>query len=131
LGEYPVKRRRFSLPPISLDRAAAQPMYLQFCTAIERAIQDGRLPAGSRLPSTRAAAKLFSISRTTVLTAYEMLAAEDLIESAAGSGTRVRETRVIPPVDAPNWNALIRRARYPARFKRLPDPDGNVLYLNF
>ena len=88
------RRRPFSLPPIALDRAVPQPMYLQFCTALKRAIQDGRLRAGSRLPSTRAAAKLFSISRTTVLTAYEMLTADDLIESAIGSGTRVRGARM-------------------------------------
>jgi DNA-binding GntR family transcriptional regulator len=124
------RRRRFHLPPISLDPSSEQPMYLQFCTALERAIQDGRLPAGSRLPSTREAAKLFSISRTTVLTAYEMLAAEGLIESTVGSGTRVRATRIIPPVAAPNWGSLIRDARYPARAARIKDPDGNVLYLN-
>jgi GntR family transcriptional regulator / MocR family aminotransferase len=84
-------------------------MYLQFCNALQRAIQDGRLRAGSRLPSTRVAASLFGISRTTVLTAYEVLAAEDLIESVIGSGTRVRGLRTM------------------VRFK---DPDGNVLYLN-
>jgi DNA-binding GntR family transcriptional regulator len=123
------RQRPFSLPPILLDRASAQPMYLQFCRALERAIQDGRLRAGSRLPSTRAAAKLFGVSRTTVLTAYEMLAAGDLIESDIGSGTRVRGTRMIPPIHA-NWESLIREARYPARIARLQDPDGNVLYLN-
>jgi len=124
------RQRRFSLPPISLDRASTQPMYLQFRAALERAIQDGALRAGSRLPSTRAAAKLFGISRTTVLTAYEMLAAEDLIESVVGSGTRVRGTRMIPPVHTTDWKSLIRDARYPARITTLKDPDGNVLYLN-
>jgi len=118
------------MPAISLDRGSAEPMYVQFCKALERAIQDGRLPAGSRLPSTREAAKLFSISRNTVLTAYEMLAAEDLIESAVGSGTRVRGARMIPPRDGPAWGWLIREARYPARVTRVKDPDGNVLYLN-
>ena len=81
---------------------------MQFCAALERAIRDGGLRAGSRLPSTRVAAKLFGLSRTTVLTAYEVLMAEDLIESAIGSGTRVRGSRMV------------------IRFK---DPDGNILYL--
>lgn len=124
------RQRPFRLPPILLDRTSAQPMYLQFCHAIERAIQDGRLSAGSRLPSTRGAAKLFGISRTTVLTAYEILAAEDLIESDIGSGTRVRGTRMIPPVDSANWKSLIREAQYPARVAKLQYPDGNVLYIN-
>src|SRR5579863_3750379 len=86
--------RRFNLPPISIDRASEQPKYLQFCAALRRAIYDGHLPAGSRLPSTRAAAKLFGVSRNTVVTAYEILAAEDLIASAIGSGTRVRRARI-------------------------------------
>ncbi len=124
------RQRPFSLPPILLDRTSVQPMYLQFCHALERAIQDGSLRAGSRLPSTRAAAKLFGISRTTVLTAYEMLVAEDLIESDIGSGTRVRGTRMIPPVHAANWKSLIREARYPAEIARLQDPDGTVLCVN-
>lgn len=100
--------RRFNLPPISFDPASARPMYLQFYTALKRAIRDGQLPAGSPLPSTRAAAELFGVSRNTVITAYEMLAADDLIASAIGSGTRVRRARI-------------------TRFK---DPDGNVLRLN-
>jgi GntR family transcriptional regulator / MocR family aminotransferase len=100
--------RRFNLPSISFDRASARPKYLQFCAALRRAIYDGNLPAGSRLPSTRAAAKLLGVSRNTVVTAYEILAAEDLIASVIGSGTRVRLART-------------------ARFK---DPDGNVLYVN-
>ncbi len=124
------RQRPFRLPPILLDRTSAQPMYLQFCHAIERAIQDGRLRAGSRLPSTRAAAKLFGVSRTTVLTACEMLAAEDLIESDIGSGTRVRGARMIPPVHAADWESLIREARYPARIAKVQDPDGNVLQIN-
>jgi DNA-binding GntR family transcriptional regulator len=101
--------RRFNFPPIALNRASTQPIYLQFRAALERAIREGRLPAGSRLPSTRAAAELFGVSRNTVVTAYEALAADDLIESVTGSGTRVRGFRMIP------------------RFK---DPDGNVVYLN-
>jgi DNA-binding GntR family transcriptional regulator len=125
------RRRRFSLPPILLDHASDQPLYLQICSALERAIQDGRLPAGSRLPSTRAAAKLFGISRTTVLTAYETLAAEDLIVSDIGSGTRVRGARMIPPVHAADWKSLVRDARYPSPAARLKDPDGNVLYINY
>jgi len=95
---------------MSLDRASAQPMYMQLSAALERAIRAGQLPAGSRLPSTRTAAMLWGVSRNTVVTAYEILAAGDWIESVTGSGTRVRQARMIP---------------------RLKDPDGNLLYLNF
>jgi GntR family transcriptional regulator / MocR family aminotransferase len=104
------RRRPFNLPPIELDPASPQPLYLQFCTALERAIRDGRLRAGSRLPSTRAAAKMCGVSRNTVVTAYEILTAGDWIESVTGSGTRVRRARAVA---------------------KCQDPDGNVLYLNF
>jgi DNA-binding GntR family transcriptional regulator len=102
-------RSGFNLPPMSFDRTSAQPMYMQFSAALKQAIRAGQLPAGSPLPSTRAAARLFGVSRNTVVTAYEILAADELIESATGSGTRVRRAGMI------------------ARFK---DPDGNFLYLN-
>jgi GntR family transcriptional regulator / MocR family aminotransferase len=125
-----LERRRFSLSPASLDRASNQPMYLQLCATLERAIRDGLLPVGTRLPSTRGAAKMLGVSRTTVLTAYETLAAQDLIESVNGSGTRVRGTRMIPPLHVAGWKMLIRDARYPARTARFQDPDGNLLYLN-
>jgi DNA-binding transcriptional regulator YhcF (GntR family) len=111
LGEIRLKQRRrsFSLPPIALDRASAEPIYVQFHAALERAIREGRLPAGSRLPSTRAAAKLCGVSRNTFVTAYEILTAGDWIESVTGSGTRVRRARAVA---------------------KLQDPDGNFLYLN-
>jgi DNA-binding GntR family transcriptional regulator len=124
------RQRRFNLPPISVDRSSAQPVYLQIQDVLQRAIHDGRLAAGARLPSTRAAAKLLGVSRTTVLAAYEMLAAEDLIESIIGSGTKVRGARMIPPLHFANRNSLIREARYPARIMRFTDPYGNLLYLN-
>src|ERR1700690_2549063 len=102
-------RRRVAFPAISLDRGSDKPMYLQLRAALEGAIRGGELPAGSRLPSTRAAARLLGISRNTAVTAYELLAAEDLIASAIGSGTVVLRTRAA------------------ARFE---DPDGYVLCLH-
>ena len=123
-------RRPFNLPPMSLERASTQPMYMQFSAALEQAIRDGQLPAGSRLPSTRAAARLFGVSRNTIVTAYEILAAQALIESDIGSGTRVRGKRMIPPVHVADWKSLIREARYPARIAAFRDPDGNVLRMN-
>jgi GntR family transcriptional regulator / MocR family aminotransferase len=52
-------------------------------------ILEGRLPAGTRLPSTRALAVDLAVSRNTVLNAYERLAAEGYLHGKAGGGTRV------------------------------------------
>jgi GntR family transcriptional regulator/MocR family aminotransferase len=47
------------------------------------------LPAGTRLPSTRALAAELGVSRTTVVTAFEALLAEGYLEGRVGSGTFV------------------------------------------
>ncbi|RZS53369.1 PLP-dependent aminotransferase family protein [Sphaerotilus mobilis] len=73
---------------------------------------DGTLAAGARVPSTRALAAEFGVSRTTVTAAYEQLAAEGFITTALGRVARVTaplaSTRA--PVDAPRPRTE-RRAR--------------------
>ena len=53
------------------------------------AILQGQLRAGAALPATRALAAELGLSRNTVLTAYEMLRAEQLAVARVGSGTFV------------------------------------------
>jgi GntR family transcriptional regulator/MocR family aminotransferase len=67
------------------DRAAR--IYQQLLDAIT----DGRLPAGSRLPATRALAEQLGCSRGTVATAYDRLTAEGFLVTRTGSGTFVCE----------------------------------------
>lgn len=52
-------------------------------------IADGTLPPGARAPSTRALAADLGVSRTTVTAAYEQLAAEGFLLTAAGRAARV------------------------------------------
>ncbi|SAK80429.1 GntR family transcriptional regulator [Caballeronia calidae] len=52
-------------------------------------IADGTLPAGATVPSTRALAAELGVSRTTVTSAYEQLAAEGFIVTSAGRAARV------------------------------------------
>ncbi|MGH3384414.1 MAG: PLP-dependent aminotransferase family protein [Nocardioidaceae bacterium] len=56
---------------------------------LRRAIREGRLAAGERLPSTRRLAEQLGVSRGTVVDVYEQLLAEGYVDSAVGSGTRV------------------------------------------
>ena len=72
-----------------LDRDAETPLWRQLYHGLRRRILEGRLPLGSRLPSTRILAGELGISRNTVLTAYDQLVAEGYLEGKRGAGTRV------------------------------------------
>jgi GntR family transcriptional regulator/MocR family aminotransferase len=61
-------------------------------TALRDAIRTGRLPAGSRLPPTRALAGDLGVARGTVAEAYAQLAAEGFLHARQGSGTTVADT---------------------------------------
>ncbi len=61
--------------------------------ALRSAVRSGRLAAGSTLPSTRALASDLGVSRSTVVGAYEQLAAEGYLTAAHGSATRVCDVR--------------------------------------
>jgi GntR family transcriptional regulator/MocR family aminotransferase len=64
-------------------------LYAQLARALKRAILQGQLRAGAALPATRVLAAELRLSRNTVLTAYEMLCAEQLAVARVGSGTFV------------------------------------------
>jgi DNA-binding FadR family transcriptional regulator len=56
---------------------------------LQAAIVSGEVPVGARLPPQRELALLMSVGRTTVVTAYNLLRAESLIEMTQGAGTWV------------------------------------------
>src|SRR5512144_3260119 len=89
---------------IRLDARSRIGLQQQIYAAVRRAILDGVLTAGARLPSSRALADDLSVSRTTTLLAYEQLAAEGYVSGARGSGTFVAEEL---PDDLPH--AITRR----------------------
>ena len=57
--------------------------------SLRQAIETGVLSAGSVLPSERALARSFAVSRSTVTAALNQLKAEGILESRQGSGTVV------------------------------------------
>jgi GntR family transcriptional regulator / MocR family aminotransferase len=59
--------------------------------ALREAIVAGRVPAGHRLPPTRALAADLAIARTTVSEVYAQLTAEGWLEARVGAGTWVAE----------------------------------------
>lgn len=96
--------------PLHLDRASPLPLSRQLVRELRRAIEEGRLPPGTRLPPTRALARAFGLSRHTVLNAYDELLSEGLLRGQVGSGTFVDEVVRLPaapdptlPASAPRW----------------------------
>jgi DNA-binding transcriptional MocR family regulator len=69
--------------------AGKAPLHSQLATAVVRRIEDGVFLPGSRLPAERVLAEALTVSRTTVLHAYETLRTGAWIESRHGSGTWV------------------------------------------
>src|SRR4051794_31510702 len=71
---------------------------------LRRQITEGALPAGGRVPSTRALAAESGVSRTTVTAVYEQLAAEGFIVTSAGRVARVAG-QLAPAVALPGRRA--------------------------
>jgi GntR family transcriptional regulator/MocR family aminotransferase len=116
-----MKRSPDGLGPIlALDRRLAAPLHRQVYAGYRQAILDGRLHPGQRLPSTRSLAGDLRISRITVVTAFEQLAAEGYIESRVGAGS------IVSPASASPAPGRTRPRPGLRRVPRLPldDPRG-------
>jgi len=121
------RSRHLFLPPVTLDRSASSPLHRQIRRQIESAIRDG-VAAGLRLPSSRTLARLLGVSRNTVLTAYEELAADGFIQGRRGASMLVARRST---TGAPDLRRLLRDAQYPARTVSVSDPDGNVMDVSY
>jgi DNA-binding transcriptional MocR family regulator len=121
-------KRHDPLPAFELDRGSSDPLHRQLADALRRAIRAGELTAGTALPSTRGLAKALGLSRNTVITAYEELTAEGLLDARAGSATRVCGSGRRTPRTA--WGELMRGSHYPEAAFHFRDSDGNGLYLH-
>lgn len=94
-------------------------LYAQLARALKRAILQGQLKAGAALPATRLMAAELQLSRNTVITAYEMLCAEQLAVARVGSGTFVSAS--LTPGERPPVKAQVpAQTRYAARLRSLP-----------
>ncbi len=73
----------------------AGPLHRRLEFALEKAIRQGILLPGTRLPAERKLAQALALSRTTVVTAYNNLRAEGWLESRLGSGTWIATGRAV------------------------------------
>lgn len=87
---------------ITLNKNSSVPIYLQIRNQIRDMILEGILEPGFKLPSERKLAETLGVNRTTVLSAYRDLKADDLIGSRVGQGTVVLIPESLNPAQSPN-----------------------------
>ena len=99
--------------PVPGSGALARSLHQQ----LRAAVLDGRLIAGSALPSTRAAAEALGVSRNTIVSAYDLLVAEGYVLPRPGAKAVVADV-------------LVRRATQPLRagIRQLQDERLNRLW---
>lgn len=102
-------------PIIQVEKRASKSLYSQVYEGYRKAIVEGTLRTGQRIPSTRVLALELGISRMPVLNAYAQLLAEGYFESRVGSGTVV--SRSLPERIGNTEPAAIRSVR-PSRQRR-------------
>jgi GntR family transcriptional regulator / MocR family aminotransferase len=74
---------------VEIDRARDLPLHEQLERSLRNNIRQGRLPSGTRLPSTRSLAAELGVSRGVVTEAYGQLGAEGYLETRQGAPVRV------------------------------------------
>ena len=82
------------------------PLHRQLYEALRRAMLDGKLGAGERLPSSRDLAQDLNLSRNTVVAAINQLSVEGYLASRVGSGTFVNDN---VPRAAPSRSIVFRK----------------------
>lgn len=100
----------------ALDPRSDDPLRRQVFDQVVARIASGTLPAGFRLPPTRALARELDIHRNTVVRAYEDLEGAGFVISTVGRGTFVAEvkstgqTAATPSRRSLPWDSLLSRA---------------------
>jgi GntR family transcriptional regulator/MocR family aminotransferase len=102
---------------VDLRRGSGESLQRQLAEQVRRAVLDGRVLPGGRLPSTRQLARELHISRTIAEDAYGELFSDGYVDRRHGSGTFVARdlpTRTPAPASPP--------ARQSHRWPTLPPP---------
>jgi GntR family transcriptional regulator/MocR family aminotransferase len=95
-----------------LGQQDSMPLHRQLYEALRRAILDGKLGAGERLPSSRELTQDLGLSRNTVVAALSQLGVEGYLISRVGSGTFVSD-------NLPRLPSRTQQARKPSDLARL------------
>jgi DNA-binding transcriptional regulator YhcF (GntR family) len=121
-------REPVHIPSIELDRGGVRPLHRQIRDQIAASVRKGAIPPGTRLPATRVLAAFLGVSRNTVLTAYEELVSESVMQARRGSGVRVTGDSVVPRFE---MEAIAKTAHFTGRQVLLEDSDGNPIAASY
>jgi GntR family transcriptional regulator / MocR family aminotransferase len=86
--------------PVLLDRSRREPLTSQLIEQLRDAIRHARIRPGTRLPSSRRLSEQLSVSRNTVMRAYDILIVEGYVESRPASGIFVADSLPGAPAGA-------------------------------
>jgi GntR family transcriptional regulator len=95
---------------VKVDRQDPLPLYEQVCAEIRRAIAEGEIGPGERLPPARDLAAVLNVNSNTVLRALRLLRDEGLVEFRRGRGVTV--------IGPARRSAVLARARDLVQFAR-------------
>lgn len=101
------------------------PLYQRLAGAMRQAVSDGSLTRGDRLPAERTLAAALSVSRSTVVAAYDALRESGDVVSRRGSGTRVADR----PAARAGKDGRVRGGRANSVFQRLVDRPEDPISL--
>ena len=84
-------------PPVTVDPASSDPLYLQLTQALAADIASRRLNPGQKLPSERQICETYGVSRVTARRALRALVEEGVVESSRGRGWFVANGPISEP----------------------------------
>ncbi|GAA0336259.1 GntR family transcriptional regulator [Streptomyces blastmyceticus] len=104
---------------VTIDHSSPVSLAEQIAGSVRRALAEGTLRRGERLPAARALARTLDVNMHTVLRGYQILREEQLIELRPGRGAVVSATTFnrAPLVEA------CQQFVHLARKAGLPEPD--------
>jgi GntR family transcriptional regulator of abcA and norABC len=91
------------------NKSSPVPLHKQITDFIKEKISNGEWTIGYKLPPQRILAEALGVNRSTVVTAYEELIAEGLIEGKSGIGTRVINNtwNLLASTPPPDWSSYV------------------------
>jgi DNA-binding transcriptional MocR family regulator len=93
VDSHPIRIGHFDYEIVLERGPGSPPVYRQIADALRERIVSGQIAGGTRLPPERRLAAQLGVNRSTIVTAYDELAAADLVSGRVGDGTVVTYTQ--------------------------------------